>query len=67
MKLCIPHDSYKFTIRDTARNGMAGEHGDGYFQIFVDDKLVASGGNFGDKRLYRFNTWVTMREIHCSL
>lgn len=55
---CIPNDRYKFTIRDTAQNGISGEHGDGYFRIFVDGVLVISGnGDFGLKDQYTFTTY----------
>lgn len=57
LNVCVPRDRYKFTIRDTAKNGIAGEHGDGYFRVFVDETVVASGGYFGLKDQFKFQTW----------
>ena len=54
LSVCIPADRYKFTIRDTALNGISGEHGDGYFRVFVDGIMIISGGNFELKDQYKF-------------
>ncbi|CAJ1965177.1 unnamed protein product [Cylindrotheca closterium] len=58
LSVCIPSDRYKFTIRDTGMDGITGEHGDGYFQVYLDGALVIRGdGDFGLKDQYTFETW----------
>ena len=57
VSVCVPSDRYKFTIRDTAEDGISGESGDGYFQVYLDGVLVASGGTFEKKDQYIFAAW----------
>ena len=38
--------SYRFTINDSAGDGMCCENGEGSYVVLVDGRKVASGGEF---------------------
>jgi len=40
--------SYTFTIADTAYDGICCLHGDGFYNLMVDDEVVVSGGEFNN-------------------
>ena len=55
-EFCIPQDACAtFTINDSYGDGMCCEHGDGGYEVIVDDVLIASGGDFGSQETVVFN------------
>merc|ERR1711862_773947 len=52
---CFSSGSYKFTITDAYGDGICCSYGNGGYSVKVDDKEVASGGQFGKKEEKTFN------------
>merc|ERR1712241_1504145 len=52
---CFSSGSYKFTITDAYGDGICCSYGNGGYSVKVDDKEVASGGQFGSKEEKTFN------------
>merc|ERR1719328_562004 len=52
---CLSSGSYKFTITDAYGDGICCSYGNGGYSVKVDDKQVASGGQFGSKEEKTFN------------
>merc|ERR1711862_227631 len=51
---CLSYGSYKFTITDGYGDGLCCSYGNGGYSVKVDDKEVASGGEFGSKEEKNF-------------
>merc|ERR1711862_497094 len=43
---CLQNGSYTFSIFDSGSNGICCDRGKGYFKVFVDDDMIAKGGEF---------------------
>merc|ERR1711971_1468730 len=52
---CFSSGSYKFTITDAYGDGICCSYGQGGYSVKVDDKEVASGGQFGSSETKPFN------------
>merc|ERR1711902_195984 len=52
---CFDSGSYKFTITDGYGDGICCNYGQGGYSVKVDDKEVASGGQFGSSETKPFN------------
>merc|ERR1712157_700387 len=52
---CLSSGSYKFTITDGYGDGLCCSYGNGGYSVKVDDKEVASGGEFGSSETKPFN------------
>merc|ERR1712228_425532 len=52
---CFSSGSYKFTITDAYGDGICCSYGNGGYSVKVDDKEIASGGQFGSKEEKTFN------------
>merc|ERR1712176_1465163 len=52
---CFSSGSYKFAITDAYGDGICCSYGNGGYSVKVDDKEVASGGQFGSKEEKTFN------------
>merc|ERR1711862_676023 len=52
---CFSSGSYKFTITDAYGDGICCSYGNDGYSVKVDDKEVASGGQFGSKEEKTFN------------
>jgi len=52
---CIGGGSYTFTITDGYGDGICCTYGNGGYSVKVDDKEVASGGNFGSSETKSFD------------
>jgi hypothetical protein len=45
--ICVEHSGcYDFVIYDEAGDGLCCDYGNGYYNVFLNDSLVASGGEF---------------------
>merc|ERR1711982_256772 len=52
---CFSSGSYTFTITDAYGDGICCSYGSGGYKVEVDDKEVASGGDFGSKEEKTFD------------
>merc|ERR1719297_785515 len=52
---CFSSGSYKFTITDAYGDGICCSYGNGGYSVKVDDKEVASGGQFGSSETKTFD------------
>merc|ERR1712242_200077 len=52
---CLSSGSYKFTIIDAYGDGICCSYGNGGYSVKVDDKEVASGGQFGSSETKTFD------------
>merc|ERR1711884_542543 len=52
---CFSSGSYKFTITDAYGDGICCSYGNGGYSVKVDDKQVASGGQFGSSETKTFD------------
>lgn len=46
INLCLPPACYHFSIRDVFLDGICCNNGDGYYNLYANDVLIKSGGNF---------------------
>jgi len=53
---CLPAARYKFTIQDSANDGICCAYGDGKYELLVDGVSQFSGGEFGDKMEHVFGS-----------
>jgi hypothetical protein len=53
---CIPFNCYIFTIRDSFGDGLCCGQGNGSYWLYVNDRYVGSGGDFGTKDTVLFGT-----------
>ena len=49
---CVPAAKYKFTIQDSAGDGLCCGYGQGKYEVFVDGVRVIEGGEFQTIRLH---------------
>ncbi len=55
-EFCIPENAcVTFTIRDSYGDGICCGFGEGSYEIFLDNNLIASGGEFGNVASVAFN------------
>merc|ERR1712174_81065 len=52
---CFSSGSYTFTIKDAFGDGICCSYGNGGYSVEVDDKEVASGGQFGSSETKTFD------------
>jgi len=51
---CLDSDGcYDFTIHDSAGDGLCCDHGEGYFDLILNDTPVGYGGEFGESQTVR--------------
>jgi hypothetical protein len=54
--LCVPSSScMSFDIFDSFGDGICCNYGNGYYNIYVDGQLIATGGNFNNNETVNFN------------
>lgn len=44
----MPHGKYTFIVKDEYGDGMCCRYGEGFFRVFLDDRLVLNGGIYND-------------------
>jgi hypothetical protein len=52
---CLPDGSYKFVIKDSAKDGICCRYGEGSYEIRLDGELLRSGGEFADSETTSFD------------
>ena len=60
-------DDYVFTIYDAWGDGICCGYGQGEYNLYLDDELIASGGSFGQSETVEFSiendAWLTMDPV----
>lgn len=51
---CFTDGCYTFTIRDSANDGICCRYGNGSYELTIDGKTIASGGEFGSSESKEF-------------
>ena len=62
----IPAGAYRFIISDAYLDGICCGYGNGEYNLYLNDELIATGGEFGASETVEFtilNEWLTMNPL----